>query len=146
MPGIKEDNLVDIEIVEDMSNTEETAHYRRYITDRFEIAKIHDTEMGLCAHVRDNEMGGEFKLHTGDQLADGRVEVVEEGVVYKPPRADVERFMLPASQEMSPIGNHLASRKRHNMDEILEREHMMMPTADEDDKLIIVLSSEPMTY
>tara|TARA_R110000824_G_scaffold27954_3_gene94311 strand:- start:3610 stop:4050 length:441 start_codon:yes stop_codon:yes gene_type:complete len=146
MYGNKDEQLVDIDIVEDMSNTEESAHYRRYITDRFEVAKIHDAEMGLCAHVRDNEMGDEFKLHTGDQLADGTVEVVEEGVVYKPPRADVERFMLPASQEMSPIGNHLASRKRHDMDGMLQQEHMMMPTSDEDDKLIIVLSSEPMTY
>ena len=134
---------IDKEIVEDMSSLEESKHYRRYLTDRFTVTKIHEIEDGLCAHVQDKETGQEMKLHTGDQLADGAVEVIEEGVVFLPPRADVESFVLPSSQEMSPIGNHKATRVRHDLDNVLEREHMMMPYDDDDDKMIIVLSADP---
>ena len=138
------DSMVDIEIVEDMSDTENSAHYRRYITDRFEVSMVHEKEGALCAHVMDRELGGEVKLRTGDQLADGTVEIVDEGVVFKPPRADVERFLLPSSQEMSPMTGHSSSRKRRVMDEAMSREHMMMPHGDDDDRMIIVLSSDQM--
>ena len=128
---------LDKEIVEDMSSTEESRHYRRYLTDRFLVTKIHEVEDELCAHVQDKETGEEVKLHTGDQLADGTVEVIEEGVVFKPPRADVESFTLQSSQEMSPLGNN-AARTRHNLDNVLEREHAMMSYGDEDDKMIVI--------
>tara|TARA_R100000808_G_scaffold3687_1_gene12801 strand:- start:653 stop:1084 length:432 start_codon:yes stop_codon:yes gene_type:complete len=133
------EELVDLdkEIVEDMSSTEESRHYRRYLTDRFLVTKIHEAEDKLCAHVQDRETGEEVKLHTGDQLADGTVEVIEEGVVFKPPRADVESFTLQSSQEMSPFGNN-ATRTRHKLDNVLEREHMMMPYDDQEDKMIII--------
>ena len=134
---------IDKEIVEDMSSSEESKHYRRYLTDRFQVTKIHEIEGGLCAHVQDKETGQEKKLHTGDKLADGTVEVIEEGVVFNPPRADVESFVLPSSQEMSPLGNHDATRHRHDLDNVLEREHKMMSSGDEDDKMIIMLRAEP---
>ena len=129
---------LDKEIVEDMSSSEESRHYRRYLTDRFLVTKIHEEEDELCAHVQDKETGEEVKLHTGDQLADGTVEVLEEGVVFKPPRADVESFTLESSQEMLPLGNHEATKTRHDMNNILEREHRMMPYGDEDDKMIVI--------
>ena len=138
------DSMVDIEIIEDMSDTENNRHYRRYITDRFEVATVHEVEDGLCAHVMDRELGSEIKVHTGDPLADGTVEVVDEGVVFKPPRADVEKFIIPSAQEMSPVLGHSTSRKRRVMDEAMSREHMMMPHGDDDDKMIIVLSTDPM--
>ena len=133
------EEMVDLDkaIVEDMSSTEESRHYRRYLTDRFLVTKIHEVEDKLCAHVQDKETGEEVKIHTGDQLADGTVEIIEEGVVFKPPRADVESFVLQSSQEMSPLGNN-ASRTRHNLDNVLEREHMMMPYDDQDDKMIVI--------
>ena len=133
---------IDKEIVEDMSSLEESKHYRRYLTDRFQVTKIHEIEDGLCAHVQDKETGQEKKLHTGDKLADGTVEVIEEGVVFNPPRADVESFVLPSSQEMSPLGNN-AARTRHELNNVLEREHRMMSSGDEDDKMIIMLRAEP---
>jgi len=136
-------NSIDKEIVLDMSSTEDTKHYRRYLTDRFVVEMIHDTEMGFCAHIKDLEIGMEMKLHTGEQLADGTVEVTKDGVIYHPPRADVESFVLPHQQEMAPIGNHLIARKRNDMNQDLMHEHVMMPQDDEDDKLIIVLSANP---
>jgi hypothetical protein len=138
------DNMVDIQIIEDMSDTENNRHYRRYITDRFEVSMIHEMEDGLCAHVIDRELGQEIKIYTGDPLADGTVEVVDEGVVFNPPRADVEKFMIPSAQEMSPMYGHSLSRRRRVMDEAMSREHMMMPHGDDDDKMIIVLSTDPM--
>ena len=134
--------MIDLEIVEDMSSTEESRHYQRYLTDRFVVTHVHEVEDGLCAHVFDNELGEEVKVHSGDQLADGTVEVIEEGVVFRPPRADVESFLLPSSLEMMPIGNHRATKARNKMNDVLEREHMMMPYDDDDDKMIIVLSGE----
>jgi hypothetical protein len=137
--------MVDLDhaIIDDMSSMEGSKHYRRYLTDRFTVVQVHEIEDGLCAHIHDKETGREVKLHTGDSLADGSIEVVEEGVVFHPPRADVESFMIPAAQEMSPLNNHGASKKRDTLNRELEREHMMMPYDDEDDKMIIVLSAEP---
>tara|TARA_A100001515_G_scaffold53061_1_gene41975 strand:+ start:2304 stop:2738 length:435 start_codon:yes stop_codon:yes gene_type:complete len=134
------DKMVDLDqaIIDDMSSTEESKHYRRYLTDRFLVTKIHEIENGLCAHVHDRETGEEVKLHTGDPLADGTVEVIDEGVVFNPPRADVESFVLESAQEMMPIGNHKATKTRDKMNDVLEREHMMMPYDDQDDKMIII--------
>ena len=136
-------NSIDKEIVLDMSSTEDTKHYRRYLTDRFVVEDIHDTGMGFCAVIKDMEMGMSMKHLTGEQLADGTVEVTKDGVIYHPPRADVESFVLPHQQEMAPIGNHLIARKRNDMNQDLMHEHVMMPQDDEDDKLIIVLSANP---
>ena len=129
---------IDKEIVEDMSSSEESRHYRRYITDRFLVTKVHEVEDGLCAHVQDKELGQEIKVHTGDQLADGSIEVIEEGVVYNPPRADVASFVLESAEEMSPLGNN-AAKTRHKLNDVLEQDHMMMP---EEDQMIIVLSAD----
>ena len=134
---------IDKEIVQDMSSSEESRHYRRYITDRFEVVDISEGEH-LCAIIADHETGKRQKMHEGDSLADGSIQVIEEGVVYRPPRADVEPFLLRNADEMSPLMNHTATRKRGDMNEILEQEHRMSSIGDEDDKMIIVLSTEPM--
>ena len=134
---------LDKDIVGSMSDTQNNAHYQRYITDRFEVQDIKEVEKGcLCALILDKETGEMFKLYTGERVADGKGEVIEEGVVYRPPRADVSPFMLPTKQEMLPLGNFQATRSRDNMNNVLEREQMMMPYDDDDDKMIIVLSGE----
>tara|TARA_A100001515_G_scaffold142077_1_gene140138 strand:+ start:282 stop:716 length:435 start_codon:yes stop_codon:yes gene_type:complete len=137
--------MVDLDnaIIHDMSSMDESQHYRRYLTDRFSVVQVYEIENGLCAHIHDKETGHEMKVHTGDQLADGSVEIIEEGVVFHPPRADVESFMIPAAQEMAPLHSHSLTNKRDMLNRELEREHMMMPYDDEDDKMIIVLSAEP---
>ena len=137
---------LDRDIVQDMSSSEESKHYRRYLSDRFQVTKIHEIEGGLCAHVQDEETGKEMKLHAGDKLADGTVEVTEDGVVFNPPRADVEPFVLRSSEEMSPLKAHSSRRDRHEMNNILKQEHQQSLLGDADDTMIIVLSSEPMTY
>lgn len=135
---------MDKQIILDMAMTEGDAHYRRYLTDRFVVTQVHEKKDGeLCAHIFDQETGMEIKGSSGTQLADGTIEVTEDGVIYMPPRADVEPFVLPSSQEMQPIGNHLARRKRGDLDNILRQEHMMMPYDDENDTMIIVLSHDP---
>ena len=134
---------IDKEIVMDMAMTDGDAHYRRYLTDRFIVNEVHEKEDGgLCAHIMDKETGEELKMTSGSPLADGTVEVIEEGVVFHPPRADIEPFVIPSIQEFRPIGNHMASRSRTHMDNVLKQEHMMMPYDTEDDKIIIVLSGE----
>ena len=60
-------NSIDKEIVLDMSASEDTKHYRRYLTDRFVVEDIHDTGMGFCAVIKDMEMGMGMKLLTGEQ-------------------------------------------------------------------------------
>tara|TARA_Y100001938_G_C8010386_1_gene389680 strand:+ start:176 stop:601 length:426 start_codon:yes stop_codon:yes gene_type:complete len=141
---MKED--LDKDIIQDMSSLEESKHYRRYLTDRFEVQMIHEIENGLCAHVLDIETGQEMKLHTGDELADGTVQVTEGGVIFQPPRADVESFVLRSSSEMSPLKSHSSRNKRHEMNNLLRQEHQSSPLDDDDDTMIIVLSAEPMTY
>ena len=133
---------LDKEIVMNMASGETNAHYRRYLTDRFIVNEVHEIETGLCAVISDKETGKEMKLTTGAPLADGAIEVIEEGVVFHPPRADVEPFVLPSMKEFQPIGNHMASKNRTQMDNVLKQEHMMMPYDSEDDKIIIVLSAE----
>ncbi len=142
----KEKPSIDRDIVEDMSSLEESKHYRRYLTDRFEVHMIHEKKGGLCAHLFDTEMGKEITVHTGDKLADGTVEVIEDGVIFKPPRADVEAFVLRSSEELSPLKAHASRNQRHEMDNILKQEHQHSLLADDDDTMIIVLSAEPMTY
>ena len=105
---------------------------------------VHEIEHGLCAHVLDTETGREMKLHTGDKLADGTVQVTEGGVIFQPPRADVESFVLRSSSEMSPLKAHSSRNKRHEMNNLLRQEHQASPLDDDDDTMIIVLSAEPM--
>jgi hypothetical protein len=135
---------LDKHIVEDMSQMEESKHYRRYITDRFEVIKIMDTEDGLCAKICDCEMNFTDHYFSGDELADGTIEVIEEGVIFHPPRADVEQFMLRGADEMSPLHSHTATKRRHRIDDMLHDEHQMSSMGDDDDKMIIIMSTEPM--
>ena len=132
---------LDKDIIQDMS--EASNHYRRYITNRFLVDMVHEVNGGLCAHIIDQETSGLMKCGTGAPIADGKIEVIEEGVVFHPPRADEASFLLPSKSEMSPIGNHYATRTRSNIDNVLEREQMMMPYGDDDDKIIIVLGTQP---
>jgi len=136
---------IDNEIVETMSSNEESRHYRRYITDRFEVVGMKEMEEGLCVMIADHEMGQKHKVFDGGELADGRIEISEKGVIYRPPRADVEPFVLRSSQEMSPLHNHYARRDREDVNFMLRQEHQHSPTQDDDDTMIIVLSTDP-TY
>ena len=135
---------IDNDIVSTMSSNEESRHYRRYITDRFEVVGMKEKEEGLCVMIADHEMGETYKLFDGDELADGRIALSEKGIVYKPPRADVEPFVLRSSQEMSPLHNHYARRDREEMNFELRQEHQHSPMDDDDDTMIIVLSTDPM--
>ena len=129
-------------IVEDMSQTEDNNHYRRYITDRFEVIDMYVKMGDLCAVVMDHETGQKMILHNGDPLADGRVNVSEGGVIYEPPRADVGMFALRSSLEMSPLKMDKARQKRHHLDEIFRQEEMDMPMEDEAAKMIIIMSPD----
>jgi|TARA_R100001082_G_scaffold111204_2_gene94050 hypothetical protein len=135
---------IDNEIVETMSSNEESRHYRRYITDRFEVIDIREMEEGLCALIADHEMGEKHKVFDGGELADGRIEMSEKGVIYRPPRADVAPFGLRSEAEMSPLHNHYARRDREGMNFQLRQEHQHSPMDDDDDTMIIVLSTDQM--
>ena len=132
-----DNNELDRMIVEDMTQTEDNNHYRRYITDRFEVV-----EMGHCAIILDHETKDKITLHNGDPLADGRVNLSEDGVIFEAPRADVGRFALRSSMEMSPLKSDSARQQRHHLDEVLRQEQMNMPMEDETAKMIIMMSPD----
>ena len=123
-------------IVEVMNDQNQNNHYQRYLQDRFVVDEIHMTDEGLCAHITDKETGVTEKRFTGDQLADGQIEVSEEGVLFSPPRADVPDFVLPAKAELSPIGAEGHRKFRSNMNEMLQTE-----VPPEDELLIMIMDN-----
>ena len=124
-------------IIHVMHDQENAGHYQRYLQGRFIVQKIHETPMGMCAHVMDTETGAVRTLHTGDQIAVGSVgQVTADGVIYHPPRADVPKFVLPSAKEFSPIGSEGPSKFRHEMNDILSREE---PKQTGDDAIIIAM-------
>ena len=135
-------NELDRMIVEDMTQTEDNNHYRRYITDRFEVVDMYEAEERLCAVILDHETKDKITLHNGDTLADGRVNISEDGVIFEAPRADVGRFALRSSMEMSPLKSDSSRQQRHHLDEILRQEQMNMPMEDETAKMIIIMSPD----
>jgi len=96
---------IDDEALMQMSSEgEKSTHYRRYMVNRFQVMEVTETDEGLCAYIADKEMGVTLKFMEGDELADGKISsITEDGIVFKPPRADVEPFTLPMRSEMYPI-------------------------------------------
>ena len=131
----------DDKIIEMMHEQESNHHYGRYIMDRFVVIDIHDTPEGLCALIEDKETGERRKYYSGDQIADGAIdEIMAEGVVFRPPRADVPKMMLKGSKEMRPIGGDKQTSYRSTMNQQLKSEHGRY--RPQDDELAIVIVSD----
>jgi len=126
----------DDEIVKEMGSTQNNMHYRRYIFDRF----IFDTDKDqiIC---EDKETGEQYVIEDGDELADGKVEFREKGVIFIPKRAEIEPFGLQTKAEKSPMTDHFTMRKRHHIDEVLAQEHRKALQRFDDDHVIIMLSA-----
>jgi len=123
-------------IVEVMHEQVKNNHYQRYLQDRFLVDEIQMTDHGLCAYISDHETGVMMKLHTGDRIADGQIEVSEEGVLFSPPRADVPDFVLPAKAEMNPVGAEGHRKFRSSVNEMLKRE-----TRPKDDLITLIIDN-----
>ena len=133
-------------IVEAMASSEESKHYQRYVSDRFVVKDIEELDDGLVAIIHDSELDEEFGLYSGDALADGSVEVMAAGVLFLPPRADVRKFMLPHSAEISPMFSHSYSKYRTEMNDMLRQEDLSHEHSDADGAIIIMLGGEKSMY
>jgi len=133
-------------IVEAMASGEESKHYQRYLTDRFVVKDIEEFDEGLVALIHDGELDEEFELYSGDSLADGSVEVMAAGVLFLPPRADVRKFMLRHSAELSPMFSHSYSKYRTEMNDMLRQEDLSYEHNDDDGAIIILLGGEQSMY
>lgn len=136
----------DEKIVEAMASGEESKHYQRYVSDRFVVKDIEEFEDGLVAIIHDSELDEEFGLYSGEMLADGSVEVMADGVLFLPPRADVRKFMLPHSSEISPMLSHEYSKYRTEMNDMLRQEDLSHEHGDADGAIIIMLGGEQLMY
>ena len=130
----------DEKIQQNMIDGAEQLHYRRYIQDRFTVRNIMDSDIGLVALIEDLETGHTLELAEGDDLADGSIQVMPGGAVYLPPRADVQKFMLPHSAELSPMDSGQATRYRERMNDIFRQEQMEYSQSDPDGAIIILMT------
>jgi hypothetical protein len=128
----------DEEIVDGMHALEQGKFYRKYISDRFMVDDLLETEYGLCAVIVDQEMGVSDKYHTGDELADGTVEVLQTGVLFKPYRADLASIPLHSKMEMSPLYGHIGERAYSQMVEDVRHEPLEL-FGDEDDEGLVIM-------
>jgi hypothetical protein len=88
--------------------------------------------------VADKEIGVTRELETGDSLADGSVEIKEEGVVFQPPRADQQPFVIPSREEFMPMASFKADKDRIKLDDKLEERHnneMIILMVEDSDRL-----------
>ena len=59
-------------------------------------------------------------FHEGDQLADGKIQLVDtDGIVFKPPKAKQPPFALRSKQELMPIKGDRARIRRQELDDEL---------------------------
>lgn len=126
---------LDDEAIMDMEKEDEkVTQYRRYIMNRFMVMEQEDDKI----YVADKEIGITRELETGDNLADGSVEIEEEGVVFKPPRADQQPFVIPSRKEFMPMASFHADKDRIKLDDKLEERHKndMIILMVEDDSLL----------
>ena len=126
---------LDDEAIMDMEKEDEkVTQYRRYIMNRFMVMEQEDDKI----YVADKEIGITRELETGDSLADGSVEIEEEGVVFKPPRADQKPFVIPSRKEFMPMASFHADKDRIKLDDKLEERHKnnMIILMVEDDSLL----------
>ena len=104
-------------------------NYRKYIQDRFEVLE----NDGECIVVADNEMGLTIELHEGDPLADGKVgDITADGVVFEPPRAEVDAFALKSAEEMMPMSMDKSFKNRMKLQDDLDQ-----------NGIVLVISSDP---
>ena len=126
--------LDDEAIIDLEKDTEKVTHYRRYLMNRFMIMGQEENKV----HIADKEIGVTRELEDGASLADGRIEIKEEGVVFKPHRADQQPFVIPSREEFMPISHFHADKDRIKLDDKLEERHkqdMIILMVDEDSLL-----------
>jgi|TARA_R100000081_G_C4808573_1_gene169379 hypothetical protein len=126
---------LDDEAIMDMEKEDEkVTQYRRYIMSRFMVMEREDDKI----FVADKEIGVTRELETGDSLADGSVEIKEEGVVFQPPRADQQPFVIPSREEFMPMASFKADKDRIKLDDKLEERHnneMIILMVEDSDRL-----------
>tara|TARA_R100001163_G_scaffold65522_1_gene63058 strand:+ start:1038 stop:1436 length:399 start_codon:yes stop_codon:yes gene_type:complete len=111
---------LDDEAIMDMEKEDEkVTQYRRYIMNRFMVMEREEDKI----FVADKEIGVTRELENGDSLADGQINIEEEGVVFKPPRADQQPFVIPSREEFMPISSFHADKDRVRLDDKLEKKH-----------------------
>lgn len=111
---------LDDEAIMDMEKEDEkVTQYRRYIMNRFMVMEREDDKI----FVADKEIGITRELESGDSLADGTIEIEEEGIVFKPPRADQQPFVIPSREEFMPMASFHADKDRIKLDDKLEKRH-----------------------
>tara|TARA_R110000824_G_scaffold30463_5_gene100270 strand:- start:6974 stop:7384 length:411 start_codon:yes stop_codon:yes gene_type:complete len=94
--------------------------YKAYVLDRFTVEDVHEGPKGLCATIHDKETDEPKHYHKGDNLADGKIQMVDsDGIVFKPPKAKQPPFALRSKQELMPIKGDKARMKREELDEEL---------------------------
>ena len=57
--------------------------YKAYVLDRFTVEDVHEGPKGLCATIHDKETDEPKHYHKGDNLADGKIQMVDsDGIVF----------------------------------------------------------------
>ena len=111
---------MDDEAIMDLNKDgEKVTQYRKYMMNRFMVMERKDDY--VC--IADKEIGVTREYEDGDDLADGKVKIEEEGVVFKPPRADQQPFVIPSRQEMMPMAHFHADKDRIKLDDKLAEKH-----------------------
>lgn len=122
---------LDDEAIMDMEKEDEkVTQYRRYIMNRFMVMEKEEDKI----FVADKEIGVTRELQDGDNLADGQINIEEEGIVFKPPRADQPPFVIPSREEFMPMSSFRADKDRIRLDDKLENRHK--------DEMIILMVEE----
>ena len=114
----------DEDIVKMEENNQKNNHYQKYIQERFTIHDIHETPGGICADIHDSETDRVEHYMEGAKLADGKIQqVAEEGVVFKPPRANTPPFTIKSKKELLPIKGDKTRKDRLKMEEEFKGRH-----------------------
>ena len=123
---------LDDEAIMDMEKEDEkVTQYRRYIMNRFMVMEREKDKI----FVADKEIGLTRELESGDSLADGKISIEEEGVVFQPPRADQQPFVIPSREEFMPMASFQADKDRIKLDDKLEERH-------KNDMIILMVEDE----
>lgn len=102
--------------------------YKAYILDRFTVEDVKESPKGLCAAIHDKETDESNFYHEGDQLADGKIQLIDtDGIVFKPPKAKQPPFALRSKQELMPIKGDKVRMKREELDDQLMMDDGMSP-------------------
>jgi hypothetical protein len=133
-----DDDMAIVQAMDEQGNNQ----YQRYLQNRFVVDEIFPKDDMLCANIIDKESGAAIHVHAGDKLADGKIaEITDEGVIFAPPRADVQKFVLPHAREMMPVGAEKHSRFRDQMNDMFSREAQSVPK--EDSVMIMIMEDSP---